>query len=169
MKDKNNLAFVLCIILLVGIPVFLVCSEFSSPVLQANILLAKRVVAGFAIAALLIGSYFLLLDDKALRDSSTAKDRPYSFARVQMWWWTIIVLGSFLGVYAASGNMWMLNATCLTLLGISSVTIAGARMIDNSQINDTNVTRHQDQGVSQDLVRDICRMKTASASIVFRR
>ncbi|MFA7242807.1 MAG: hypothetical protein WC091_22100 [Sulfuricellaceae bacterium] len=151
MKTANGLTFILALALLVGLPIYLVNAE-----LGAQILLAKRLAAGTVLVALLVGSYILLQDNNALRDSSElANNKPYSFARVQMWWWTIIVLGSFLGVYAVSGNQWTINATCLVLLGISSVTTAGARMIDNSQTNDAGVTRHQDRTPSKGLVRDI--------------
>lgn len=151
MKNTNGLIFILGLALLVGLPIYLVNAELGE-----QILLAKKLAAGTALVALLVGSYILLQDDKALRDSSELiSNKPYSFARVQMWWWTIIILGSFLGVYAVSGNQWAINATCLVLLGISSVTTAGGRMIDNSHINDASVTRHQDRDPSQGLIKDI--------------
>ena len=151
MKNANGLIFILGLALLFGIPIYLVNAEFGE-----QILLAKKLVASAALVALLVGSYILLRDDDALRDSSElASNKPYSFARVQLWWWTIIILGSFLGVYAVSGNQWTINTTCLVLLGISSVTTAGGRMIDNSQTNDASVTRHQDRDPSQGLIKDI--------------
>ncbi len=151
MKNINNLAFILGTVLLIGLPIYLVNAEGSE-----HILLAIKFAAYISLAALLVGSYILLQDDNALRDSSElVKNKPYSFARVQMWWWTMIILGSFLGVYAVSGNKWEINATCLILLGISSVTTAGGRMIDNSQTNDPSVTRHQDGHPSEGFVTDI--------------
>lgn len=151
MKNTNNLTFILGLVLLIGLPIYLVTGETSGHISEA-----KKIVAYITLAALLIGSYILLQDDNALRDSSELiKNKPYSFARVQMWWWTIIVLGSFLGVYAVSGNQWVINTTCLILLGISGVTTAGGRMIDNSQTNDPNVTRHQDKHPSEGLIKDI--------------
>lgn len=151
MKNANGLIFILGLALLVGLPIYLVNAELGE-----QVLLAKRLAASATLVALLVGSYILLQDDNALRDSSElANNKPYSFARVQMWWWTIIILGSFLGVYAVSGNYWPINATCLVLLGISSVTTAGGRMIDNSQTNDASITRHQDLDPSQGLIKDI--------------
>ncbi len=151
MKNANILIFILGLSLLLGLPIYLVNVELGE-----QILLAKRIAASTALVALLVGSYILLQDDKALRDSSElVSNKPYSFARVQMWWWTIIILGSFLGVYAVSGNIWVLNATCLTLLGISGATTASGRMIDNSHSNDATVSRHQDRDPSQGLVKDI--------------
>lgn len=151
MKNANGLIFILGLALLLGLPIYLVNVELGE-----QILLAKQIAASTALVALLVGSYILMQDDNALRDSSElANNKPYSFARVQMWWWTIIVLGSFLGVYAVTGNYWTINATCLVLLGISSVTTAGGRMIDNSNINHANVTRHQDRDPSQGLIKDI--------------
>ena len=152
MKNTNSLIFIFGLALLLGLPIYLV--NTGDNVLQIR--LAKQIAAGVALVVLLVGSYMLLLDEKALRDSSDlVSNKPYSFARVQMWWWTIIILGSLLGVYAVSGNLMGINATCLTLLGITSMTTASGRMIDNTHINDPSVTRHQDRDPSQGLIKDI--------------
>lgn len=151
MKNINNLVFILGIVLLIGLPIYLITGEASEHIPQA-----QKFAAYITLAALLVGSYILLQDDNALRDSSELiQNKPYSFSRVQMWWWTMIILGSFIGVYAVSGNLWPINATCLVLLGISCVTTAGGRMIDNSQTNDPSVTRHQDQHPSAGFITDI--------------
>ncbi len=49
---------------------------------------------------------------------------PYSLAKVQMAWWTFIILGSFLVIYCVSGEMPDISTTSLALLGISGGTAA---------------------------------------------
>ena len=138
------------LVLLFGLPIYL-ASNCSGEFQQA-----KQYAALLGLWIFLVGAWYFMLDDNALRDASIhTENKPYSFARVQLWWWTVVVLGSFLGVYYVSGKYWPLNATCLVLLGISGVTTAGARTIDNSQANDPNITRHQDDGPSKGLIRDI--------------
>lgn len=117
---------------------------------------AIRVSAAVGLALLLFGSFMLLNDKSALRDMSTQQgEKPYSFSRVQLWWWTLIVLGCYLGAYAITGKSWELNETCLILLGISTVTTAGARMVDNQQENNPNIERHQNCNASEGFLTDI--------------
>ncbi len=118
---------------------------------------AKKIVAWFGLAVLLLGSVYMLFDKNALRDSSTQKGdlKPYSYSRVQLWWWSIIIIGSYLGVYAATGNYWDLNTTCLTLLGISTITTVSGKIVDNQQNNDQQITRSQDTYPSQGFIMDI--------------
>ncbi|MCB2407443.1 hypothetical protein [Hymenobacter lucidus] len=49
---------------------------------------------------------------------------PFSLAKVQMAWWTFIILGSFLVIYCVSGEMPDISTTSLALLGISGGTTA---------------------------------------------
>lgn len=148
MVNKNILTFIFALIILLGIPTYLICT--------GDVPLVKKFAAYVGLAILLIGSYILVQDNNALRDScELTQNKPYSFARVQIWWWTLIVIGSFLGVYAVSGHRWDFNETCLWLLGISSVTTTAGRMIDNTQTNDPKVSRHQDKHTSEGLIIDI--------------
>jgi len=67
-----------------------------------------------------------------LRDTSNQSSQPYSWSRVQLAWWTIIILSSFIAV------LWKepehiapaLDYSIVILLGISSVTTATAKVID---------------------------------------
>lgn len=106
---------------------------------------------------ILLGAYRYYKDTNALRDDSTAENKPYSFARVQLWWWTIVIIISFIMVYGVTGEFWPMNQTCLILLGISLGTTTAGRLIDNQQINDVTVVRHQDtpsQGLLIDILSD---------------
>lgn len=79
-----------------------------------------------------------------LRDISKAPGhQPYSWARVQLAWWTIIVLSSFIAILWQKGIAPTLNSSTVILLGISAATTATARVIDLSD-EEKLTLRHQD-------------------------
>lgn len=96
------------------------------------------------------------------------KDRPYSYARVQLFWWTMIVLGCYVSffIYAPfDETILALNPTAIILLGGGLATSIFGRIMDNNQIardNDNSEpdvpVRHQDiqptQGLFLDLMSD---------------
>lgn len=108
------------------------------------------------ITIILIGIYFSFWTE-VLKDSTRRKDKknkPYSFARAQLMWWTIIVISIFSSYYGLHEVALKLNETCLILLGISLGTMTGAKIIDNTDISN-NVTRHQDQNETMGFLVDI--------------
>ena len=113
-------------------------------------ILSNLPVIVIALAAITL---FYRLDKKhgLLRDSSSAKNRPYSFGRVQLAWWTLIV---FIGmIYVAVNTYTIPNVTTsiLLLLGMSIGTTYAAKLSDNKDKGDF---RHQD-GESQGLFIDV--------------
>ena len=60
-----------------------------------------------------------------LRDTSSATPPPYSWARVQLAWWTVIILSSLIAIVwkdmqvTPPGNLPTLHYSTLVLLGIS--------------------------------------------------
>jgi len=108
-----------------------------------------------------VGFVFLGKSTDMLKDDSAAQKKPYSFARVQMAWWTVIVAGSYLYIIMnrigwadnidASATCSIINNSTLILLGIGVSTTAAGRIIDNSQ---SNGDRHQDEE-SEGLILDI--------------
>lgn len=98
----------------------------------------------------LIGLLVLIvyLDEKRgmLRDISIALRKPYSFGRVQLAWWTMIVIASFVAVLSIGKGTPKLDPSTLVLLGISSVTTAAARVIDVSDESNRAIRRSQDEG-----------------------
>jgi hypothetical protein len=117
------------------------------------------------VVAMILGIVFLvcgvgmLVDKVALRDLGkdrhSACPRPYSLSRVQLWWWTMIVLGALIGLYGWSGRVASMTETCLALLGISLATTVSGRIVDQRQIEDPKIERHQDIYRSEGLFRDI--------------
>jgi hypothetical protein len=80
-----------------------------------------------------------------LKDVSTASKKPYSFSRVQLAWWSVIILASFMTIIAKRGIP-DLDGSTLIILGISAITTGSARIIDISdQKNDVRMIQNQDR------------------------
>lgn len=83
---------------------------------------------------------------------------PYSYARVQLFWWTIIILGSYIIFFGLTGELLPLNATTVILLGLGVVVLAGGKLIDKQQISDKKIPlggRTQDKNYSNDFFINI--------------
>ena len=72
-----------------------------------------------------------------LKDQSTATPRPYSFSRVQLAWWSWILLSCFISLIWITGKIPTLNNSVLVLLGIGGLTTGLARTIDTSDAQKT--------------------------------
>ncbi|HYF30508.1 MAG TPA: hypothetical protein VD993_05280 [Chitinophagaceae bacterium] len=101
---------------------------------------------------------FIFCDFKygLLRDTSQAKPQPYSWGRVQLAWWTIIIFAAFAGIFWKTGDLPELHYSTIVLLGISAATTTTARMIDVSDQTNAAI-RHQDLRASSfflDIVSD---------------
>ncbi|RKR84046.1 hypothetical protein BDD43_4265 [Mucilaginibacter gracilis] len=80
-----------------------------------------------------------------LKDLSKAEKQPYSWSRVQLAWWTVIVLSAFTTIMIDRGDAPQLRLSTVILLGISAATIATARSIDAAEDSDPTISRHQDK------------------------
>jgi hypothetical protein len=85
-----------------------------------------------------------------LRDQSLAASKPFSLARSQLMWWTLIIglcVIMYAGVHTQPPDI---TGTCLVLLGIGAATTMSARIIDTRQRDEANaagmVPTHQDEG-----------------------
>lgn len=95
-------------------------------------------------AILLFAVVFFDKTNCMLRDISKASGhQPYSWARVQLAWWTVIVLSSFIAILWGKGIAPTLNSSTVILLGISAATTATARVIDISD-REKYIRTHQD-------------------------
>jgi hypothetical protein len=106
---------------------------------------------------LVLGSLWMLVNKTALRDESTASPRPYSFARVQLWWWSLIILGCYIVTYGITGHTWALSSGCATLFGISALTTTAGTLIDVHDADGPDKQRHQNQkseGFFTDILSD---------------
>ncbi|GAT62561.1 hypothetical protein [Paludibacter jiangxiensis] len=88
---------------------------------------------------------YLDLKHDLLRDQSTAARKPWSFARTQLAWWTLIIMSAFVAVLIKCNTAPHLTSSALILLGISAATATGARLIDISDMKQEDISvRHQD-------------------------
>lgn len=89
------------------------------------------------------------------------KERPYSYSRVQMFWWTIIIICCYGYFYAVYGRLIPLSPTCIILLGgslavqVFGKSIDGSQKEKNKEINNGLPSRHQDLHPSKGLLTDI--------------
>ncbi|WP_440134804.1 hypothetical protein [Chitinophaga sancti] len=70
-----------------------------------------------------------------LCDASNIDPKPFSYARLQLLWWTFIILVSFISILAATGKMPTFDTSTLLLLGIGALTTASARIVDVADDN----------------------------------
>jgi hypothetical protein len=86
----------------------------------------------FWISFLFFSIFIFFLDHKysMLRDNTMSPRKTYSFSRVQMAWWSVILFASFISVIFHSGNIPVFTGNILILMGITSGTTAAARIID---------------------------------------
>jgi hypothetical protein len=111
--------------------------------LSAPEAVATGIAIAFALAVLLTSIY-----TNILRDQSLAERKPFSLARVQLMWWTLVVglcVIIYCGVHVDPP---VITGTCLVLLGIGAATTMTARIIDDRQRDNLaaagNLPLHQD-------------------------
>ncbi|MGE6394033.1 hypothetical protein [Chryseobacterium scophthalmum] len=85
-------------------------------------------------------------------------ERPYSFARTQVFWWTMIILSCYLSFYIYTGFLVALTPSAVILLaGGLGVSILGDTM-NKAQLKDNNTPirlRHQDIKDTEGWITDI--------------
>ena len=89
---------------------------------------------------------WLTLKYGLLSDNSTAVVKPFSYGRVQLAWWTLIIMTAFISIFIVKGNLPLLDGSLVVLLGISSATTAAAGLIDVSDRKNlpaTNLIQNQ--------------------------
>jgi hypothetical protein len=59
--------------------------------------------------------------------------RPFSLARAQMAFWFLVIVGASLFLWIATGQLHILNDTCLWLVGVGSGTALGSAVISESE------------------------------------
>lgn len=117
------------------------------------------IISLFVTIAMSIGIIYLGIKTNMLKDISTAKKMPYSFSRVQMAWWTVVVIGSYIYIImnrtgwadTATFTNNIISRSALILMGIGASTTVAGRIIDNSQ---SDSDRHQDED-SEGFILDI--------------
>lgn len=83
---------------------------------------------------------------------------PYSLPKIQLAWWTFIIMSSFLIIYCVTGEMCEISSTTLALLGISAGTTAVSGLLGDSGPTSKSTTGDPDSGsveVSRGWLTDI--------------
>ena len=118
-----------------------------STLFHRQILIMNPDLAFWIVFAILAGLIIICdLKYHMLRDISKAAPQPYSWSRVQLAWWTVIVLSSFITIFLTQGAAPTFHESTLILLGISGATTATARVIDIADEANPKIQRHQDTG-----------------------
>jgi hypothetical protein len=105
---------------------------------RVNIVIIQQtwyVVGIILIVCLVVILILLSLKSGLLRDggSLASERRPYSLARTQFTLWLLLISSAYIFLWVSTGEMPILTASSLILLGISGGTSVVAKMIDNSQ------------------------------------
>ncbi len=106
-------------------------------------------------AAFLYIAFRLAIKTNLIKDDSIGADKPFSFAKSQLFWWTGIIFSVFIWCAVFSMGVPQLTTLTLALLGISAGTTAAASMIDNTDKNTPGIIRHQDANRCQSFLKDI--------------
>jgi hypothetical protein len=96
------------------------------------------------VVAIIFGVTFFKLGKHDARLRSYGPDSPYSLALVQMAVWYCVVTLAYTYLYTINGIPPTLNNSIMILIGISSVTALGARIVDSS-----NVTKKESEGAEK--------------------
>ena len=92
------------------------------------------------LAIILLGFVYLARTSDIIRDSGPPNPppgsrRPYSLARTQMAFWTLLVLGAFGFIYLVTSSSLAITEQALALLGIAAATALGSVAIDTRKSN----------------------------------
>lgn len=90
-------------------------------------------------AIVLLSILYLGRKTSLLRASSAQRDdnklHPYSLGRVQMAFWFVLVVTSFLLIWLITGEYGTITSSTLVLIGIGAGTALGATLVDNSKFS----------------------------------
>jgi hypothetical protein len=93
-------------------------------------------IAWLGIPALLIFFLVVAAMSDLLRDGPSSVGGPkmsFSLGRCQMAWWTVIIVGSFLYIWAITLDWNIVPVSALVLMGISSATAMGSVLVDSNR------------------------------------
>ena len=122
------------------------------------------------LVGLLILCFYLFANTALCRDLSydpenpaekklrPVEERPYSFSRVQLFWWTVIIFFCNAWFLAQYGVLFPINPTIAMLLGGGLAVFVFGKTIDNTQTkkeNEVGIPRHQDLEKTQGFLTDI--------------
>jgi hypothetical protein len=93
------------------------------------------IVAALIVLFCVAARFTNIIRDTVPPKPPTGQKRPYSLARAQMAWWFLVILPSFIFIFAITGDWGTINTEALILMGIGTGTALGATIIDVSKQN----------------------------------
>lgn len=125
-----------------------------------NFISIALIIFVLALFTIMITRYDVLRDES----NCTTGNKPYSLSRVQLAFWSLIIICAFIHLWSIEGfdpNAVSLGRTSLILLGVSAGTGILGRTIDGSEQSQvtagTLTSRHQDtcsEGFWKDILSD---------------
>lgn len=97
-----------------------------------------RLIYLFVFALFSFLAFLLQKKFSIICDTSNQTPKTYSYARLQLLWWTFIVFATFISIFLASGQIPVFDSSTIILLGIGVATTAIARITDISDQNKYN-------------------------------
>jgi hypothetical protein len=115
--------------------------------------------------AFLLFSLGLAIKTDLIKDDSVKEPKSYSYAKAQLFWWTMIIISVFIWCAVFNQGVPQLTSLCLGLLGISVGTTAAGAMIDNTDKNTPGLLRKQDANPCRSFLKDILSDKEGNYNI----
>jgi hypothetical protein len=106
---------------------------------KTGLTLAWIFVITLAVVCILMAFVF---KTSLIKDISNSNHKPYSLSRFQLLWWSVIIIGSYVLLYAIRDSFTLLSQSTLILLGISAAGTGFASLID---YNESDKDRHQNE------------------------
>lgn len=116
--------------------------------------------------------YDLLRDKRSLAAAPLPK--PFSFSLVQLAWWTVIIISSYVTITFLTGTIPTITGSTLILMGITAGTTAVSKLTDLADVS-AHRNRHQNLGGENfflDILSDengvsISRLQSVLFNIIF--
>lgn len=119
------------------------------------IIIKKGWAAFWGVFLLIVCRLFMKYAPKSAALRNYGPTSPYSLALVQMAFWTILILFSYIFLWLVIGEINSIPESILVLLGIAAGTSLGARVIDDNKLNSQlQALQKQLEGVPTEPVDD---------------
>jgi len=105
----------------------------------------------YAVCFFVLAILVILLDHfyGMLRTPNTAVNKPYSYSKVQLAWWTVIIIAAFAAILLVACDVPVFDQSTIILLGISAATTTASKVIglsdqSNPKVNPANLNLESD-------------------------
>lgn len=131
------------------------CPQILEKTISLEIIKKNRAWFWVLFAAVVL-ILFVIYAPKTAAVRNYGPNSPFSLALVQMAFWTLLVLFSYIFLWLVTGECNTISESVLVLIGIATGTSLGARVIDVNKLNSLSTTR-------QSLQDELGKLPTAPA------